>query len=297
MAYLIRAGEPIGLEVHRALAEQIARARQLLGDWRLDPRENVHQARQSFKRIRALLRLIRPGARYVYRVENLAFGDLGRGLAYARDTEAVVEALGLLEPRVSGPLARESLQMLRRGLQQRANRERDCGIHDLPGRIDQALAMLEKAAGRLDDMPLERLRRKHLRRGVERGCRRCLARFEAAESSGAPEDLHAWRRDVKSTYHQTRLMAELMPRWARAAGPGLGTLAETLGHHQDLSVLDRLLRSQADELNIDVHLRSIRNALRDAQAELATSALQAGASLFRREALRPDSVVELTRPA
>lgn len=279
MAYLIHDKAPAGAEVQRVLERQIARAHALLADWRANPRDNVHQARQAFKRIRALLRLIRPGARYVYRVENLQFRALARSLAYARDSEAVVDALGLLEERVSGPLARESLAMLRHGLEERARRERDCGIHDLQGRIDLACEALAAAARRVPDMPLDGLRRRHLRRGAERALRRCQAGYEAAAAARTPEAFHAWRREVKYAYYQTRLLVQIMPRWAEASGPALGRLAGLLGHYQDLCVLDRLLRSQVDELNIDVHLRSMRNALRDTRAGMADSALALGAGL------------------
>ena len=294
MPYLIRDKSPVGDEVRRVLSEQTGRALELLTDWRANPRDHVHQARQAFKRLRALLRLLRPGARYVFRVENMLLRDLGRNLAYARDAEAVVEALSLLDGRVSGPLAQESLRMLRHGLQQRAARERDCGLHDLPGRIEAACDALKAAGKRLQDMPLDGLRRKHLRRGAHRTMQRCHGGFERSAQSRAPDDLHVWRRDVKYAYHQTRLMEQLMPRWALSAGPALGALAEMLGQHQDLSVLDRLLRMQADELNIDVHLRSIRNVLGNTRDELAVKALDLGAKTFLKSDSPRDNVVELT---
>lgn len=279
MAYVIRDKSAIGAEVRRVLDEQIGRAHGLLADWRSHPRDHVHQARQAFKRIRALLRLIRPGARYVCCVENLQFRELGRSLAYARDSEAVVDALGLLEGRVSGPLAHESLLMLRHGLEQRAQRERDCGLHDLQGRIDRACEALAAAAQRVPHMPLEDLRRRHLRRGAGQALRRCARGFEAAQGSREAEAFHAWRRDIKYAWFHTRLLADLMPRWAQFHGACLGRLAEALGHYQDLCVLDRLLMSQVDELNIDVHLRSIRNALRDARTDMADKALVLGAGI------------------
>ena len=77
MAYLLRRKEPVDTEVQRVLREQVGRAASLLETWRDNPRDNVHQARQAFKRVRALLRLVRPGARYVFRVENQIFRGLG----------------------------------------------------------------------------------------------------------------------------------------------------------------------------------------------------------------------------
>jgi CHAD domain-containing protein len=277
---MIRRKESAEDEVRRVLAEQSRRARSLLGQWKDDPRNNVHQARQSFKRIRALLRLIKPGARYVYRVENQFFRDLGRGLAYARDTEAVIDALGLVEVRVSGPLAQDSLRMLRVGLQQRAARERDSAMHDFNGRIEGACEALADAEKRFRHLPLEELRVKHFRRGAQGTLARCAEAFQQATQTGAAEAFHSWRKEVKYAYHQTRLMQQIMPRWARARGPALEQLADTLGHYHDLVVLETLLRTQADELNVDVHLRSMRNAVRSAKAEIGDSALVQGREVF-----------------
>jgi hypothetical protein len=291
MGFIIRQKEPPDAEVRRVLLGLNRRALGLLERWTENPRDRVHRARQTFKRARALLRLVRPGARYVYRVENAFYRGLGRKLAYARDTEAVIDALSLLESRVSGPLAQESLRMLKIGLQQRAARERDSGLNDLAGRIGSACDELAGAEKRLRDMPLDGLRRKDLKRGVQYGMERCTTAFRRASDTKTAEDFHDLRTDVKHAYHQTHLMRQIMPRWAATSGAELGLLAEVLGHHQDLVVLDALLRGQADELNVDVHLRAMRNAVRMAMAELAADALARGAQMFDAAGPARDNVV------
>jgi hypothetical protein len=293
MVYLIKQKESLDAEVRRVLLEQNRRALSLLKAWAEDPRDHVHRARQAFKRLRALLRLVRYGAPYVYRVENAFYRDLGRQLAYARDTEAVIDALRLLEPRISGPLAQESLRMLKIGLEQRAARGRDCGLHDLAGRIESACDRLAAAEKRLRDMPLDGLRRKDLRRGVQTSMERCGTSFRRVSKSRAADDFHEWRMDVKHAYNQTHLMRQIMPRWAATSGPALGELAEVLGQYHDLVILDALLRGQADELGVDVHLRSMRNAVRTAMTELGADALGRGTKLFEGTAAARDNVVDI----
>lgn len=297
MAYSIRRKLPPDAEVRRVLLEQNRRALTLLRGWQDNPRDNVHQARQAFKRIRAVLRLIKPCSRYVYRVENACFRDLGRDLAYARDTEAVIEALGLLETRISGPLAQESLHMLQVGLEQRATRERDCGIHDLSGRVRSACEALAQAEKRLRDLPIGNLRRRDFRRAVAHTLARCVAAFERAQHSESPEDFHAWRKQMKYAYNQTRLMQQIMPRWANANGTDFGTLAGVLGHYHDLVMLEALLRNQADELNVDVHLRSMQKAVRNAKSELAAEALAMGRHKVVAAITRTAKVVEFASRA
>lgn len=293
MAYLIRRKEPVDAELRRILAEQNRRALGLLRGWQEHPRESVHQARQVFKRIRALLRLLRPGAPYVYRVENSFYRDLGRSLACARDSEAVIDALGLLEGRVSGPLAQDSLRMMRSGLEQRAVRERECEAHDLGGRIEAACAALGIAAKRIRDLPLGQIRRKHLRRGADASIESCVAALDRVRRSGADGDFHAWRKQVKYVLHQARLQRDVRPRRASDSSARLDALAGSLGRHHDLVVLEDLLRRQHDALNIDVHLRSMRNAVRLAKGHFADEALAMGAQIFRRRLPGDNTVVRL----
>lgn len=282
MSYRIRRDESVGDEIRRILTEQGRRSLRLLQGWAANPRDNVHFARQGFKRIRAALRLVRGGAPYVYRVENTVFRDIGRSLAYARDSEAVIEAVGLLEGRLDAPLQRESLRLLRVSLEQRAARERDCGIHDLAGRIESACAQLAAADRRFRDLPLAGLRRRHVRRGLEDTLARVARGYETARASGRPADLHAWRKDVKYASHQYRLVEDLGLRGARGGHTAYAGLAGMLGHHQDLATLDALLRSQPDDLGVDLHLRAMRNAVRAAQAELAAESLRVGGRLVKR---------------
>lgn len=297
MAYCLQPRQPIDNEVRRILLEQNRRALSLLRSWEKNPRDRVHEARQAFKRIRALLRLVRSGARYVFRVENIIYRDMGRELAYARDTEAVVDALRLLEPGVAGPLARNSLHDLRVRLEARAARERDCGIHDLPGRIAAVCDELERADRRLRDLPLDKLRRRDLRYGVTVGIERCAAGFQRASGKRTAEDFHAWRKEVKYAYHQMRLMQLTAPRRAAARGRALGELAEVLGHHHDLCVLAALLRSPSEQLGGDVHLRSIARAVRSAMAELSSEALARGGRLFPAAGTATDEAIDLTTGA
>lgn len=280
MAYLIRRREPVSDEVRRILVEQNRRALALLGQWQQDPRERVHSARQVFKRLRALLRLIRPGAHYVYEVENRFYRDVARSLAYVRDTEAVIEALALLEQDLTDPESRETLELLRTGLRERAARELADPVLDVPRRVQSACEALREASGRLRRTPLPDLGRRDLRRGVRRTLRRCEQGFAVVLMSDAAADYHAWRRDVKCAYHQTRLMQELMPDWAAAQGPLLGRLGELLGHSQDLSVLDGVLRSQPDDLGLDHRLQHLREVILNSQRACHEQARQLGVQIF-----------------
>ena len=59
----------------------------------------VHEARKAFKKVRAVLRLVRPViGEAAYRAENSCFRDAGRPLTEVRDAKILIETLdGLVE--------------------------------------------------------------------------------------------------------------------------------------------------------------------------------------------------------
>src|SRR2546430_1303607 len=63
-----------------------------------DPDKAVHEARKDMKKLRALVRLMRPelGGK-AYRRENARFREVARSLSGVRDAKAMLEALDALE--------------------------------------------------------------------------------------------------------------------------------------------------------------------------------------------------------
>jgi hypothetical protein len=77
--------------VHRIAHEQLGRAIREAGDCGLDVNEQVHKERKRCKKLRALLRLVRPALGQQDRDENVWLRDTGRRLCDARDARANVE--------------------------------------------------------------------------------------------------------------------------------------------------------------------------------------------------------------
>ena len=74
-------------EIDAALGE-------LTGDHRGARDEAVHEARKSLKKVRAVLRLVRPVVgEKGYRRENTCFRDAGRPLSVARDAQILVQTV------------------------------------------------------------------------------------------------------------------------------------------------------------------------------------------------------------
>jgi CHAD domain-containing protein len=278
LKYRIRRGHGVAREVRRILLAQNRQALRLLENWQESPRERIHGARQCFKRVRALLRLIRPAAPYAFEVENRFYRDLGRSFAYVRDADAVIEALAAVEPDLGDRRSRESLAVLRTALERRAARDLADPATQLPQRVAAACAALREADRRLRQLPLQGVDRKALGRGLRRTFRRCEKRFGRVIAGGTAADFHAWRQQVKYAWNQTRLMARTAG--TNAGRPGLARLADILGHGQDLALLDALLRAQSDDLQLDRHLECMRGVIGERLQATRAEASLLGALVF-----------------
>ena len=97
MAFRFKLNEPVEKGFRRIGLEQIERAeRQLSASESLEVA--THETRKSLKRVRALLRLARPGlGDTVYRAENARFRDIGALLSSARDSDVLLETVTKLE--------------------------------------------------------------------------------------------------------------------------------------------------------------------------------------------------------
>lgn len=280
MAYLISTDEPAGKAVRRVLREQNARILALLSQWTHDPADAIHRARQGCKRARAVAQLLKPAMPYAAVVENTFYRDVQKRVAYARDAEALVEALDFLEIGVTEPHLAESVAMLRDSLAARASRELEQHRVSLGEQIEAACLALGDAERRLQRLPSAGLRRRDLRRGADLKWERCVAGFVALGAASPAAAFHGWRRQVKYAANQTQLLANLAPARALTIGPRLRELASLLGHVQDLELLEILLRQQPDALRIDTHVHRLRELIASSVVQLRHRALEVGNELF-----------------
>src|SRR4029078_13554770 len=99
MTYRFKLQEPIGEGVRRIGLEQIEIAEAKLAS-KDDISASIHDARRCLKRMRALLRLIRPGAEEgAYRREAERLSGIGKLLSGARDLDVMQLTLQKLESR------------------------------------------------------------------------------------------------------------------------------------------------------------------------------------------------------
>jgi hypothetical protein len=91
MSYRFYYRETMLENVQRVAFEQNEAAIAEIDDRKLDVHETVHQARKHCKKIRGLIRLVRPQFKKTYKFENAWYRDAARDLSSIRDAQSMIE--------------------------------------------------------------------------------------------------------------------------------------------------------------------------------------------------------------
>lgn len=280
----LRPGEPLGRGLRRLGIEQCEAAiRRFAGE---DVDLAVHEARKAMKRIRAMLRLVRPviGDR-VYRYENRTLRDAARLLAGIRDGAVSVGTVGKIADRFGGALPLDVFDDLSERLDRRAVHIRQRIIHESDA-IERVVATLERTRVRFATWPVDDTERSPygsplpdrfatIGGGLTRTYARGGQEMKRAYASPDAHNFHMWRKRVKYLRHQMEILRPLYPEVVGATAFTLERLGDILGDEHDIAALLGLL-AVTPRLCPDPTERSLFAAL----AQHRRSELQAAARVL-----------------
>lgn len=248
-----RAPEPFRLQRREAMAAGIRRivcgqidaALADLGAGAFEnPSEAVHACRKRFKRVRAVTRLLRSElGSEAYRLENVAFRDLGRRFSPARDSQASLETLDGLLARYAREIPPGALDRFRAALAHDSQAAERCLREQIaPG---GAIEELRAARARVESWRL-RDDVSALAGGFERTYRRGRRAFVAARKDPTEENLHEFRKQAKDLWHAAQILGPTAPKTMKALAGRAHRLSDLLGADHDLVVLSRQARERPE---------------------------------------------------
>ena len=242
MTYHFKPDLPLTENLRRVADDQIGSALDSLSDeGELEPR--VHDVRKRMKKLRGLIRLVRPGLGKQYKAENTEFRDIARLFSDLRDAQVLTQTLGGLAEKAGD----DSLAPLIAWSTER--RDAMLHEHDLPGRIEEAATRLEDARKRSSAWPVEGTSHEVIAGGLKKTygrARKCWRK--AGRDPGDAELLHEWRKRVKYHWYHCRLLREAWPETMHARIDTLDELSGALGDDHDLVVLRAALDEASDDL-------------------------------------------------
>jgi CHAD domain-containing protein len=233
MAYRLKLKTTLALEIRRIALEQIEIARAALA--RSDDRAAaVHDARRSLKRLRAMLRLVRPALDEAwFKQSNRQLASLGQRLSLSRDLDVMVVTLSKLENGAGG-LPKPVADRLR-GAVARSRSKADGAA--TPGSDRSLGRALQRAQTLFASERLKGLALQHVAAGLEQSYRKARRTFRAAYEAGTDEAFHNWRKATQAHWRHMQLLGRGWPESIGARAAEAKELSRLLGEDHDFSVL------------------------------------------------------------
>jgi CHAD domain-containing protein len=236
MAYRLKADEAVVDGLKRVVLGEIDKAEAMLGQDGDDRDEGIHEARKSFKKIRAVLRLLRPSLGSAYAAENAWYRDAARALSDLRDAQAMLESFDKLHEAVADQMRADGFAEIRAALDQRRQSIGDKDT-ELATNARRVRGDLEDARRRVDLWDFKQKGFAAIGPGLRKTYRRGRQARVQAYRTRTDEAFHEWRKRVKYHWYHVRLLQNLWPDMLKPSRAALKELSDILGDDHDLVVM------------------------------------------------------------
>lgn len=240
MSYRLKVSEPLGEAVPRIICEQIERVRDELSDQR-DPVAAVHEARKSLKRIRALLKLVRPGLdAAVYDREANRYRTIAGELSPTRDRDVMASSLTSMIKVARADEAPALLDIKAKLLTPAAS-----GDSSGPRQHDGVLAKLAEAQAAAQGLVVEG-DADTVKQGLRNAYRKGRRLQRRAYDEASDETFHELRKSVQLHWRHMQLLQKSWPELFAARIEAARSLSQMLGDQQDMAVLIEAIKARDD---------------------------------------------------
>ena len=263
--------------VRRIACEQIDRAIAEIDDPDLPRAQAVHQVRKRCKKLRGLIRLVRP-VFDDYGRENAVCRDAAKPLAELRDAAVHVETYDMLVETYADQIDRRALGSVRRRLTLR--RKATERVVDAEARIAEMRNSMVELRGRASRWRLKADGFEAVAGGLGRTYKRARKTMAKARGRPGPERLHEWRKRAKYHWYHERLLRPVWSKPMKAHADAADDLGELLGDHHDLAVFRDTIAAEPKAFGRIEDVETLIGLIERRQAELEARSFVAGARLF-----------------
>jgi CHAD domain-containing protein len=242
MAFEFRIHESAEESVQRIARQELHGCISDLQEQQPNLHEAVHDFRKRCKKLRGLLRLIRPHLGDRYESYNTLFRNQARELSFLRDTQAQIEAITRLQQAQPEQSPALRLDLLREFLM--ASREQAVEDDEAIGaRIDRLVSVVQRARTDVGKWRIPDEGFTALTPGLTATYRRARRAMRHAYADPTDHRFHEWRKHVKYHWHHATLLAPMHTQLMRPHVVLADDLAELLGQDHDYAVLRERLMS------------------------------------------------------
>ncbi|ADM09617.1 hypothetical protein PB2503_07809 [Parvularcula bermudensis HTCC2503] len=240
MSFSFAATDPTLTEgVRRIATAQIERALETM-ETNPSVDHQVHETRKRCKKLRALLRLVRPGLE-AYPLENEAIKAAAKRLGAYRDAAArliVFDRVAATQPEWGPGLGEGALASLRSALIEARQSIRD---DDIRQAVEESRVDLLQVLARVPAWEVRPDSGETVIAGLTKVHKKASKTFAIAWGGRDVEDVHEWRKWAKAHWLHLRLLKKIAPMAVMPRLAPLEAVCADLGEHHDLHVIMTLL--------------------------------------------------------
>ncbi|KUG24736.1 hypothetical protein ASZ90_005455 [hydrocarbon metagenome] len=234
--------------------------------------DSIHETRKNFKKMRALLRLIRFAlTKQNYRNENILFRDTGRILSGIRDAAVMVETLDLIYKHFPDQINKDDYKSLRKKLSLRARRIRS-QFKNNNNLIEAIINILDLHKTKIANWQLDKKEFDQIVPGLQSVYEQGFKAMNEAVKSSSSENYHRWRKSVKYLWYHVRILADAWHEYMQPLSEKLSTLSDLLGFEHDLVELRSLLIRESAFLTDKEKQTKLLNLIGQERLRLQTEA-------------------------
>lgn len=280
----LRAEEPLRAGLLRVADNLVKHAVERIKNLTSDNVEDLHFVRVTIKRLRAILRLIRPAIKKkAFDRENVRLRTAARRLSVARDADVARQTLATLP--FARQIEKDSAAGALAGFRKNGAPEADMSKTMKVTALD-----LDRTRRNLHRLRISRHRWKAIEPGVRNVYRQCRKRMKRALARGDDDAYHKWRIRIKSLYYELQMLQSVWPARLTKMVTALNKLQDQVGADHDRVVLKRSLERSPDRFggseSVERVLRSVkdkRKKLRRTTDPLGKTILDQSSRSFARE--------------
>jgi CHAD domain-containing protein len=258
----LQADEPLRAGLLRVAEDLVRFAVERIRNPTGDRVEDLHFVRVTIKRLRAILRLIRPAIRKrAFQRENVRLRTAARRLSIARDADVAKQTLAIL------PFAKQ--------------REKDCATAALDGfrkngasetemstTMERTALDLNQTKKNLHQLRISKPEWQAIEPGVRKVYRQCRKRMKRALRRGDDEAYHKWRIRIKSLYYELQMLQSVWPARLTKMVAELNKLQDQIGADHDLVVLQKSLDRNPDRFGGSESVKRVLRTVKDKRRKL-----------------------------
>jgi len=263
--------------VRRVTRHQVEAVVELIDAGKREDDITIHELRKATKKLRALLRLVRPVFAEFDR-ENQALRDIARSMSVLRDATILIGSFDRVVEAYGTQLDRQALGTVRARLTRRRNAL--VADTDVDGLLAKARTDLRALERRSHDWTLAADGFDALQRGLRTSYRRARHAMRDARATPTPDCMHEWRKRTKDHWYHARLLEAIWEGPMQAHSNAAHALGDQLGDHHDLTVFLANLAARPEDFGDTADAEVLAGLTRRLQAVLAAEAFAAGSRLF-----------------